>query len=338
MRRRRWLGQLLRSGAGACLLQLADLGSAAQAEDTRLAQAASGPGDKPEPATEWAAALAVVYPDIPEPYRSVFLQIIEGIEAAANAKVRAFAVGAHTDAAELAAQLRRHPTRAVIALGRQGLKTASALPPDIAVTVGGVLSLPEADQRNLTGIGLTPDPALLFSTLKGLQPAARRVWVAYDPRHNDWLVRLARDAAKSQGLELKAQEVNGLAEAVKAYEQIFAAVEPKRDAVWLPQDPTSVDEQTVLPLVLKESWQRSMPLFSSNYQHVKKGALFALYPDNKALGRSLAAVAAKGLAGDARKGVAPLRDVFAALNLRTANHMGLSISVGKQREFDSVFP
>lgn len=316
-------------------VRVADLG---HYDGMRLAQAAHRQEPAAAPPQEWSGSLAVIYPDIPEPYRSVFLQIIEGVEDLTKSKVRAHAVGPKVDAAEFNAELRRNNTKVVIALGRQGLKVASTLPQDIAVTVGGVLSLPEAEQRNLSGISLTPDPALLFSKLKGLQPAMRRVWVVYDPKHNEWLIRMAKEAAKAQGLELKAIESNDLAEAIKAYEQLFAAADPKRDAVWLPQDPTTADEQTVLPLVLKESWQRNMPVFSSNYQHVKKGALFVLYPNNLELGRSLALSAFKGLSGDGRKGVLPLREVFAAINLRTANHMGLNISIGQQRGFDSVFP
>jgi putative tryptophan/tyrosine transport system substrate-binding protein len=289
-------------------------------------------------AAEPIATLAVIYPDIPEPYRSVFLQIVDGVDDETKLKVRAFPVNAQVDLPDLNAQLRRLNIKAVIALGRQGLKTAAQLDRDIAVTVGGVLSLPEAEQRSLSGISLTPDPALLFARLKTLQPNVKRVWVVSDPRHNDWLMRLAKEAARSMGLELLTQEVSDLSEAVKAHEQVFAGADPKRDAVWLPQDPTAVDEQTVLPLVLRESWQRNVPVFSSSYVHVKKGVLFVLYPNNQALGRSLAATALRGAAGDGRKGLQPLREVSMAVNLRTANHLGLNISSEQQRGFDAVFP
>lgn len=289
-------------------------------------------------ASDASAALAVIYPDIPEPFRSVFLQIVDGIDDETKLKVRAFPVSAQVDVQDLHAQLRRSNIKAVIALGRQGLKTAAQLDRDIAVTVGGVLSLPEAEQRSLSGISLTPDPALLFARLKTLQPNVKRVWVVFDPKHNDWLMRLAKEATRSMGLELMTQEVPDLSEAVKAHEQVFAGADPKRDAVWLPQDPTTVDEQTVLPLVLRESWQRNVPVFSSSYAHVKKGVLFALYPHNQGLGRSLAATALRGMAGEGRKGLQPLRDVSVAVNLRTANHLSLSITSEQQRGFNAVFP
>jgi len=286
---------------------------------------------------ELQGAVAVIYPDIAEPYRSVFTKIIDGVEDVLKHHVRAQAVGTNADPNELALQMRRAGIKVVIALGRQGLKASSAMG-DIPVVVGGVLLLPEAEQRSHVGISLTPDPTLLFSRLKSLQPGVRRVLVVYDPQHNDWLIRLARDAARSQGLELVAQEARDLGSAAKAYETLFASADGRRDAVWLPQDPTTVDESTILPLVLKESWNRNVAVFSSSYLHVKKGALFVLYPNNVDLGRNLASSAVKILSGDARRGIAPLRDVHTAVNLRTASHIGLALSSEQQRSFDSVFP
>lgn len=282
--------------------------------------------------------IAVFYPDIGEPYRSVFTKIIEGIEEMAKHRVRTYPIGPNANAADLNAQLERNDIKVVIALGRQGLKAASSLSRGIVVVVGGVLMLPEAENSSLSGISLAPDPALLFARLKNLQPSVRRVFVIYDPHHNEWLIKLAREAAKALGLELVAQEAHDLASAAKLYEAAFAATDSRHDAVWLPHDPTTVDDDTILPLVLKESWSRNIAVFSSSYLHVKKGVLFTLYPDNRELGRNLAGSALAALAGESRKGVMPLREVYTAVNLRTASHIGLNITYQQQRTFDTVFP
>ena len=286
-----------------------------------------------------AGAIAVVYPDIGEPYRSVFAKIIEGIEDGARLAVRTYPIGPNQDPAELGGLLKKNGTKAVIALGRQGLKATSALDSAIPVVVGGVLAIPEADNRSLMGISLTPDPALLFTRLKNLLPGVKRVIVVYNPQHNEWLIKIAREAAKAQGLELAAYEARDLAAAARAYEAAFATSDGRRDAVWLPQDSTTVDENTILPLVLKESWNRNVPVFSSSFLHVKKGALFALYPNNVELGRALASSALAAMSGDVRrKGVLPLREVQTAVNLRTASHIGLTIGYQQQRSFDFIFP
>jgi putative ABC transport system substrate-binding protein len=282
--------------------------------------------------------IAVIYPDIGEPYRSVFAQIIDGIEEKAKMQVTSYAVGANVDITELKNALRRQDARVVIALGRQGLKVASALDRNIGVVVGGVLAAPENEMHDLPIISLTPDPALLFSRLKGLMPAARRVFTVYDPRQNAWLMRPAREAARALGLELVAYEAQDLRGAVRAYQEILAAVDSGHDALWLPQDSTTVEEGVVLPMVLQESWGRNLSVFSSNFGHVRRGVLFSLYPNNVGLGRHLAGSALGFLASGnyEGRGMIPLREVLMAVNLRTAKHLGFN--PGRGQGFDMTFP
>jgi putative ABC transport system substrate-binding protein len=282
-------------------------------------------------------SIAVIFPDIGQPHRKIFTEIIEGIEEQTKLRVRGYPVAANADFAELQAQLKRNGGKVVIALGRQGLQAASAFDASTGVVVGGVSSVP--DNERLRGISLQPDPALLFSNLKSMMPHVRRVIVVYNPQTNAAMIKLAREAARSHGLDLLALEAGDLALAARRYESAFASADSRTDAVWLPSDPVTVDESTIVPLVLKESWNRSVPIFSSSILHVKKGALFALYPNNFELGRDLANLAIGVLNGDnPRPGVTPLRAVRTAFNWRSASHFGLSVALGQQRTFDSIFP
>lgn len=304
------------------------------------AEPAGNAQHKPAP----AGSIAVVYPDLANPYRDIFNAIIEGIEEKSRVPVRRLPLGAQTDAASVAGLLRGSDTRVVIALGRQGLKATAGLDRSIDVVAGGVLALPEtegrpADGRSITGISLTPDPALLFTRLKNLMPGAKRVLVIYNPQHNGWLMPQAAAAARSLGLELVAQEARDMGTAVRLYSTAFATADGRRDAIWLPQDPTTVDDATLLPLVLKQAWSRGVPVFSSSLPHVRKGVLFALYPDNRELGRALAAKAFALHTGEPPvPGLVPLQGVRMAVNLRTASHLGLSLDYQQQRRFDLVFP
>lgn len=284
-------------------------------------------------------AIAVVYPDIGEPYRSIFTKIIEGIQAQARGQVLSYAVGDGMDPAALRGALKARDVRVVIALGRQGMKAADGLNREFGVVVGGVVAVPEEDARDRAVVSLSPDPALLFAKLRSLVPTARRVNVVYDPRQNAWLMRLAREAARDQGLELVAHEARDLKTAVRLYQDILASANVERDALWLPQDPTTVEEGAVMPLVLQEAWERRLPVFSSSFGHVKRGVLFSLYPDNLGLGRNLAGSAQGFLSAGVllERGVTPLKDVQTAVNLRTAKHLGLSFSSQQQRGFDLVF-
>ncbi len=289
----------------------------------------------------WAASenmIAVIYPDIGEPYREIFAKIIEGIEDKVGSRVANYPVRADTDIDMLKASLLRQNTKVVIALGRQGMKTATALNNSVSVVVGGVLTVPEDEARGQPVVSLSPDPALLFARMKALMPAARRVFVVYDPGFNGWLLKLAKEAARVQGLELVAYEAQDLHSAVRFYQKIFSAADGDSDVLWLPQDPTTVEESSILPLVLQESWNQGIAVFSSNFGHVRRGVLFSLYPDNVALGKSLAGLAQGILiSGDyGRRGMMPLRDVQSAVNLRTAQHLGLN--QGRQQSFDMTFP
>ena len=225
----------------------------------------------------------------------------------------------------------------MIALGRQGLNATAGLDREIAVLAGGVLLLSEAE--NVMGISMTPDPAMLFSKLHLLLPELKRVIVVYNPQKSEWLIKLAREAAKAQGLELQVHVAGDMGRAAQLYPQVFAAADSRHDAVWLPHDSTTVEESTILPLVLRESWNSGVPLFSSNALHVKKGALFAMLPDNVELGHTLAASAMGVLAGDVRRRpLVPLRELQTAINIRTASHIGLNLGALQQRSFDYVYP
>jgi putative ABC transport system substrate-binding protein len=283
-------------------------------------------------------SIAVLYPNVSEPVRSAFISMIKGIEERTGVHVRSYAVEPRTDPADLNLQLKRNGVRLVIALGRQGLGVAAGLDRDILVLVGGALLLSDAEIVNVNGISLTPDPALLFARLRTMLPEVKRVLVVYDPRKTEWLLRLAREAARSQGLELVATEARDLGQAAHLYSTLIRAADSRRDALWLPHDTTTVEESTLLPLILKESWNNGLPIFSSNILHARKGALFAMSPNNVELGKSLAGAALGLMAGETRrKGVQPLRELHTALNLRTANHMGLNIGNQQQRTFDFIF-
>lgn len=283
--------------------------------------------------------IAVLYPDIGEPYRSVFWKIIEGIEDKTNAKVASYAVGPNFNPQTVSSDLKRQDIKVVIALGRNGLKAAGTLDREFGVIGGGVVSPPENETRSGTILSLAPDPSLLFSRLKALSPKIQRIHVVYDPRQSAWLIKLAREAARNHGHELVAIEAQDLKSALAIYQNILANADGKRDALWLPQDSTTVEESLVLPLVLQESWNRGIPVFSSNVSHVKRGALFALYPNNVEIGRNLAASALGIVAGTASaRGLLPMRDVLTAFNTRTANHLGINPSSSQQQDFSLLFP
>lgn len=290
-------------------------------------------------AAEVGRTFAVVYPELGEPFRQIFAAIIEGMEDRLGGLVITVPVGNAAVAAQVVAEIRKREVQVLVGLGRGGMRVAAAMAGELPVMVGCVVSVQESEARSFPVHTLAPDPALLLARLRRLKPSTRRVHMVFDATLNAWLARLARDAARVEGLELLAQEVVDQAGALRAYAQILAQADPVRDTLWLPQDPMTADDNAVLPLVLKEGWNRSIAVFSSQLTHVKRGALFSFYPDNRELGRTLAASALRLAAApkSAVPGVLPLRQALAAVNIRTATHLGIE-AAAVQSGFDLVYP
>lgn len=291
----------------------------------------------------WAQAarepLPVLYPDIGEPFRAVFEKIMDGIDEKLPQRALRLAVAAQSDTAPALAELRRRRPGLVIALGRAGLRAAASVEGPLDIVGSGVIGPTDSDARVAALHSLAPDPSLLLARLRQLQPGVKRVQVVYSPANSAWLMRLAQQAARAQGLELRVFEADDLRGAVLRYQELLADATP-HDALWLPQDPVTVEESTIVPLVLREAWNRALPLFSSNLAHVRRGALFALFPNNTALGHRLAttALALSSAAGGTARGVMPLREVFASLNTRTAGHLGVDFNPKQHGSYDLLLP
>lgn len=283
-----------------------------------------------------AVSVAVFYPELGEPFRTVFEQIIQGLESEVH--VQRYPLGDNFDSAALHRSFVEQNSTVIVALGQRGLKAARGLNAAVPVIAGAVLSLPDDSPASMGGFSLAPDPGLLLERLKSLAPGVRRVMTVYSPR-SAWLTKQAQDAAKLQGLELIARPAGDLREGAQVYRDLLQLATGSNDAIWLPMDTGILDEAALLPLILEQAWSRNVVIFSSSLSHVPKGALFALYPDNLQLGRRLAAMAAsraRGGSGD-EPVFLPLRDVRTAVNLRTASHLGLDLDT-RQHGFDLVFP
>ena len=78
-----------------------------------------------------------------------------------RATVQTYVVTPATSAAELAEDMKRRELKALIGLGRGGMRMAAALANDLPVLVGCVVSVPEVGTE-LPVHSLAPDPVLLL--------------------------------------------------------------------------------------------------------------------------------------------------------------------------------
>lgn len=286
--------------------------------------------------------IAVVYPDIGEPYSSIFVSITQGIQAELAEAPTVVQVGPRSvDAAR--ARLQGERIDVCITLGRAAVDAVEDMGLDVAVVRGAVLdpdvrtgAAGESGQPP-AGISLVPDPALLLGQLRRLAPRVSRVTVVYSDPQGQPLIDRAVEVGQRLGLTVVARKAEDLQSAAAIYKSVVATLGP-RDALWIPQDPQAIDDRVILPMLLNAAWERDFVLFSSNADHAKRGVLYSVYPNNFDMGRRLARIARQRAAAPAASGLLPLEDLLMAVNLRTAEHLRLDLAPDLIRSFDLVFP
>jgi len=291
-----------------------------------------------------AGNLAVLYPEIREPYRQVFLSIAEGVSDKYSGSTTLMSLEKGESADVINSRLKKHNIDAVITLGRRGLNVIESLPPAMpkAVVVGGVVVHPNG--HGLSGISLTPSPARLLSTLLKLQPKVKNIYVIYQPGPGEWLIKRAQKASENLGLTLTILPASDIHEQATQYRKLLGRMKRETDALWVSHDSSRLDK-SIMRMVLEKSWRRKLTIFSSNLVDMKRGVLFSLYPDNHAMGESLANMITSiektmhpGLESISNFGISPVRDLLTAVNVRTANHIGLHFNKKQRSEFGMSYP
>ena len=175
---------------------------------------------------------------------------------------------------------------------------------------------------NATGIVLEQAPEVHFQWLRRFVPGSKRVGVLYNPKLNQEKVDRARRAAKSQGLELIAMEVQSPKELPYALKTLSRRV----DVLWGIPDQVVLSPQTAKEVLLT-SFRNRIPFVGLSENWVKAGALYALDCDYADLGMQSGDLAAKLMRGQRANKTRPVvpRKVVYSLNLKTAQRMKLDV-------------
>jgi len=285
-----------------------------------------------------SSRVSVLYPELRPPYRNIFEQMVRGLNSKNNS-VNSYALHRMYDQKDLKKWLEGNRSTVVVALGERGYKAIVKADVNLPIVLGAVLTKPVKDKDISVFHSLAPSPKKYFSRLKSIVPSIEKVFVVYNPVKNKWLIDIASKEAAKFGLELLAYEADNLRNSAILHKNILKIASSENDALWLLQDSRVLDSANVLPMILKESWDKNLVVFSGSLSHVDKGVLFGLYPDNYEVGATLIEVAIEISAGTYNGDEdLVLEDVKSALNIRTANHLGLSLSGRSQGQFDLIFP
>ncbi|MGI1670622.1 MAG: hypothetical protein K6L74_09905 [Neptuniibacter sp.] len=280
-----------------------------------------------------AATLAVVYPEVPAPYKQVFEQIINGIKAHHTGALVKYPIGSPITPDELLKQMTTDQVDMVVTLGRRGLSYNKAVNEQYPFVTGALPIKP----NGISGVSLIANPANLFRQLKILSPNTRIVHVVHTEK-SQWLIDIAHKSVQKTDHKLIAYKASDIREAVEHYQNIFKTANPEKDSIWLPLDSIAANEKVILPLLLRESWDNNLVVFSSKPGHVKRGLLFTLFPDSEQDGVRLSQMLNSLFYEGKSPGVELSASEKVGVNLRTASHLGLEYSSQLKSTFYQTFP
>lgn len=279
---------------------------------------------------------AVLYPQVRAPYNKIFNSILSGIEKQYTGKVVAYQLDKNSNTQDLLEQLNSDDIQAVITLGSHALNYVTQLKQHYPVVVGALNIA--STTSNLSGISMLPSPQLLLEHLSTIQSEIRNVHIVCQADKQDWWVKLAQQASTQYQLNLVVHKVTNLAESAQTYRQLLAGLEPKNEALWLASS-NSIMDNAIMKNILEFAWQHSLVVFSNKLSDVKRGALFAMYPDNQAMGGSLARLLMTHTQLSKTKAeIQLLSDVKVAINIRTAKHLSLHLSKSELQHYELIYP
>jgi putative ABC transport system substrate-binding protein len=246
--------------------------------------------------------------------------------------------GDQEKSAEILPQLHRGTPTAIVTVGSLATTVVLGDPWDVPVLFSMVLYPAQSGfvtrpGRGVTGASLDLPLDRQFETIRRLLPAAKRVGVLYHPTETGTIVDTARPVAAQHGFTLTAKQVSDPGMAVAALTELMETV----DAVWTVADSHVFTPQTTSALVLA-ALRKGVPLVGLSPAQVRIGALAALSCDYGDVGAQTAELALKVLGGEHAAALTPAapRKLSLVLNLRTAEHLGITIAPEIEREAGEV--
>ena len=276
------------------------------------------PGQLLLPSNALSSGLLIVYPKVKAPYNKIYKDIIKGINESYPGISQELELTQNGNNNDLSEQVEQHKPDVLVALGKGSLKIVRQLAPATPVVAGAITKTDEV----VAGISMSPASDVVLSHLLGMAPFVKRVYVVSDLKRQAQLEG-AEAFMSERGKVLKIEEVKSVHEAADRYLKIINQAS-EEDAIWLMRG-GSLNDPSILMLILKAAWKKKIIVFSSDPSHVKRGALFSLYPDNEKMGHALAKIAEQLEQKLIQPGVGltPLRSIHLIVNKRTSKHLGI---------------
>lgn len=277
--------------------------------------------------------IAVVYPIVREPFSSIYKDFLDGIKAGYSGEIVEYPLNGGAENFQSGFLLKNNP-KAFIALGNKSLNFI--IDSKVEKPVFAAITKLNDNQSVSGGVLLKPGATVYLSRLLSIAPQTTRIHVVYNQKNHQDLIAEAGDYLSRHDIQLQAIPATDIRKAALGFKKVVESAVPG-DAVWLISDSGLIDE-SLLGLVLNAAWDKHLTVFSSNPLFVKRGALFAIYPDNVVVGIRLGNMVRDVLSGKQEGSLVSLRDVKIAFNERTGNHIGIKLSHKSKEGIDLFLP
>lgn len=181
----------------------------------------------------------------------------------------------------------------------------------------------EKPNNNVTGTIDLPPTKTQLEFIKEVYPNIKKLGVLYNPGETNNVLQVSeiKKHAASLGIEVIESTPTKTSEVSAAAKSLVT----KTEAILLPNDNTVV---SALESVLKAATEASIPIFTSDPDSVKKGALAAIANDQYDVGRATGKIVAHILSGEQASSI-PVRAIQISkryVNKNTAQDLALTIT------------
>lgn len=237
----------------------------------------------------------------------------------------------------LAHRIRASNAKVVLAVGLKAAVTAKLQIHKIPVIFCLVIDPKKygLPTDNMVGLSFRIPFHQRLQTLQTLVPNISRIGVLFDPEKTKGMLNQLLQDAETSGIRIVTEEVSAEKDVSKA----LNAIKNRIDALWLLPDSTILNENT-LDFLLSTTLEANVPLLGFSADLVRSGAVVGTYFRYADIGK-LAAQLSHQLARQTSPSllgtiISPGR-VRRSINLRSARHLGLSVTFDLLRQFDEQF-
>ena len=280
--------------------------------------------------------IIVVYPATDPPHETVYQEIIKGIKKQAP-HAHMFRIEKGTVPTDLKVWLDSiKPEKHIIAIGAKAQKIVRAVNPKLPIYLASINT--NTDEILGQRFSSHVRPNRVFDKISAMIPLIKKIYFIYTPGDENRLLDIYKQDAKKEGYGFVYSMVDKPSDAARRIQEIANLMDPDTDAVWLGAKVTAMNPGLMIPLVQEIIWERRAVVLSSNPSDVRDGVLLSLFPNYVSMGETLGmAASTNNERGELTPGSNFLTDVSYALNYRTANHLGISLSTADVEGIDLLF-